>query len=181
MIRWDSKGLLTNPQMETQLGAPIAALRAHEELFAYWSGLRRRGALPARADLDPGAIKRHLPLLSLTKVVPQDFTSPGRDYRMRLAGTALWSVYGGEITGRKLSDIYATSAADYWRDELDKVVEERRPRAGHHSLAWRGASHLNLLWLRLPLASNGRDVDLILGYDVVLAPQTEPLTGIRAA
>jgi len=176
LIRWDSKGLLTNPQMNAQLGAPTAALRAHEELFAYWAGLRRRGALPCRADLDPAAIKRHLPLLSLTNVVGEP-----RDYRMRLAGTALWSVYGGEITGRRLGDIYASAAADYWRGELDQVVAERRPRAGHHSMAWRGAAHMTLLWLRLPLASNGRDVDLILGYDVVLAPQGGLMSGIRAA
>ena len=180
MNRWDSKGLLTNPQMSTQLGAPTAALRAHEELFAYWAGLRRPGALPGRADLDPAAIKRHLPALSLTKVVSGDHPGRPRDYRTRLAGTALWSVYGGEITGRRLSDIYATAAADYWRQELDRVVEERRPRVGHHSMAGRGASHMNLLWLRLPLASNGRDVDLILGYDVVLAPFNE-MSGIRAA
>jgi hypothetical protein len=38
-----------------------------------------------------------------------------------------------------------------------------------------------LLWLRLPLASNGRDVDTILGYDAVLAPRGEALSGIRAA
>ena len=47
MIRRDSKGLLTNLQMNMQLGAPATAVRAHEELFAYWAGLRQRGALPA--------------------------------------------------------------------------------------------------------------------------------------
>jgi hypothetical protein len=103
------------------------------------------------------------------------------DYRLRLAGTGLWGVYGGEITGRRLSDIYNTAAADYWRRELDGVVEDRRPRAGCHNMAWRGASHMSLLWLRLPLASNGRDVDLILGYDAVVAPHRDVLTGIRAA
>jgi hypothetical protein len=104
-----------------------------------------------------------------------------RDYRLRLAGTGLYGVYGGEITGKKLTDVYSSAAAEYWRRELDLVVEERRPRAGHHSMAWRGASHMTLLWLRLPLATNGRDVDVILGYDAVLAPRGEALTGIRAA
>jgi hypothetical protein len=103
------------------------------------------------------------------------------DYRLRLAGTGLYGVYGGEITGKSLSDIYNVATADYWRRELDLVVKERRPRAGYHSMAWRGASHMTLLWLRLPLASNGRDVDLILGYDAVLAPARDALTGIRAA
>ena len=40
---------------------------------------------------------------------------------------------------------------------------------------------MTLLWLRLPLATNGRDVDVILGYDAILAPRNEALTGIRAA
>jgi hypothetical protein len=158
-----------------EIGAPSTALRAHEELFAYWAGLRPRGGLPARRDLDPGCIKRLLPTVSLTQVV-----APG-DYRLRLAGTGLWGVYGGEITGRTLEDVYASDAAEYWRRELDQVVVERRPRAGHHSMAWRGAAHMTLLWLRLPLAGNGRDVDVILGYDAVLAPRGEMLTGIRAA
>jgi len=51
-----------------------------------------------------------------------------------------------------------------------------------HSLAWRGANHLSLLWLRLPLASNGRDVDMILGYDALIGFQgSANPTGIRAA
>ena len=176
MIRCDSKGLLTNPQMSTQLGASATAVRAHEELFAYWAGLRQRGALPARNDLDPGRIKRLLPTVSLTQVLSEPL-----DYRLRLAGTGLWGVYGGEITGKRLTDVYNTAAADYWRQELDRVVQERRPRAGHHSMAWRGAAHIALLWLRLPLASNGRDVDVILGYDAVLAPRNDMFSGIRAA
>ena len=72
MIRCDSKGLLTNLQMSTQLGASAAAVRAHEELFAYWAGLKRRGALPGRHDLDPGRIKRLLPTAQVTQADAAD-------------------------------------------------------------------------------------------------------------
>jgi len=174
--RWDSKGLFTSPKMSTQLGAPTAVLRSHEELFAYWATLRRRGRLPSRSDIDPARIKRHLPLVTLTTVI-----GPPRDYRLRLAGTELWGVYGGEITGRRLCDIYSAGAADYWRGELDRVVAEQRPGVGHHNLAWRGAAHVSLIWLRLPLSSDGRDVDLFLGYDAVLTPRREVASGVRAA
>ena len=51
------------------------------------------------------------------------------------------------------------------RCELGKVAREGRPAAGVHNLARRGYLHLSILWLRLPLASNGRDVDMILGFD----------------
>ncbi|HSV04055.1 MAG TPA: PAS domain-containing protein [Phenylobacterium sp.] len=161
--------------MVAQFGAPAAAARAHEELFLYWASLRRGLKLPARRDLDPAAMKRLLPTLSLIDVLPAP-----REYRIRLAGTALWDVYGGEITGRALAEVYNSAAADYWRAELGRVVDEGRPAAGVHSLAWRGASHLSMLWVRLPLASDGERVDMILGYDAVIG-LGQVMTGVRAA
>ena len=163
--------------MSAQIGAPAAAARAHEELFAYWASMREGARLPARRHLDPADIKRLLPTVSLI-----DVTRAGDavDFRIRLAGTALYGVYGREITGKRLSDIYNTAAADYWRFELGKVAAQGRPAAGVHNLAWRGASHLSILWLRLPLAANGRDVDMILGFDAVIG-LAQTSSGIRAA
>ena len=149
--------------MSAQIGAPAAAARAHEELFGYWASLRRGARLPARRHLDPREIKRLLPTVSLIDVARDPL-----DFRMRLAGTALYGVYGREITGKRLTEIYNTSAADYWRSELTAVATSGRPAAGVHNLAWRGAAHLSILWLRLPLAGNGRDVDMILGFDAVI-------------
>jgi len=164
--------------MAAQLGASATAARAHEELFAYWASLRQPGRLPGRADIRPEDFKRLLPTVSLVDVLPSEHR---RDYRLRLAGTGLYSVYGREITGQSLTDVYGSRAADYWRSELDKVVEERRPGVGCHSLAWRGAAHMSLLWLRLPLATDGRNVDMILGYDAVVGVQGDQSSGIRAA
>jgi hypothetical protein len=158
-----------------QIGTPVSAVRAHEEMFAYWASRRQGGRLPGRASISPDHFKRHLPTTSLIDVLPGL-----RDYRLRLAGTGLYGVYGREITGRSLEDVYTAQAAAYWREELDKIVDSRRPGVGVHNLAWRGASHLSILWLRMPLASNGFDVDMILGYDVVVGQQSEN-SGIRAA
>jgi hypothetical protein len=168
--------------MMAQTGGPATAVRAHEEIFAYWASLRRSGRLPGRADIDPADFKRHLPTVSLVDVLDGP-----RDFRMRLAGTGLYGVYGREITGKTLDEIYASGAAEYWRAELDKVVAEKRPGVGVHNFAWRGAGHLSILWLRLPLAANGADVDMILGYDAVLGVHGDRITttttasGIRAA
>ncbi|MFC3070976.1 motility/cell cycle regulatory protein MopJ [Phenylobacterium soli] len=160
--------------MAAQIGAPAAAARAHEELFAYWASRRKGAMLPGRRDLSPGDIKRLLPTVSLIDVLREPL-----DFRVRLAGTALYDVYGREITGRRLAEIYNSSAADYWRSELSQVAEGK-PSVGVHNLAWRGASHLSILWLRLPLASNGTDVDMILGYDAVIG-LGQVTTGVRAA
>lgn len=161
--------------MAAQIGAPAVAARAHEELFAYWASLRGGGRLPGRRDIDPARFKRHLPTVSLIDVRPEPL-----DFHVRLAGTGLYGVYGREITGRCLAEVYAGSAADYWRTELSQVVRERRPSVGAHNLAWRGASHLSILWLRLPLATNGWDVDMILGFDAIVG-MSQAATGIRAA
>jgi len=162
--------------MAAQLAAPTAAIRAHEELFAYWSSLRADTPVPARERLDPSDMKRLLPTVSLIEVAPGE----PDDFRVRLAGTGLYSVYGREITGCRLSEIYNTAAADYWRQELGRVVRDRRPGVGVHNLAWRGASHLSLIWIRLPLVTQGSDVDMILGYDAVVGLGPVP-TGIRPA
>jgi hypothetical protein len=155
-------------------------VRAHEELFAYWSTRRRRrGHLPARRHIHPEDFKRHLPAINLIDVLRDE---EGRiDYRVRLAGTGLYGVYGQEITGKSLEQAYG-GAAPYWRAELDKIVAGRKPGAGVQSMAWRGLGHLSVVWLRLPLASNGRDVDMILGYDGLVGLQngaSEPRSGIR--
>ena len=164
--------------MAAQIGSSAAAARAHEELYAYWAGLRSGPRLPGRGDIKPEDFKRLLPTVSLI-----DVRRDPLDFRLRLAGTGLYSVYGREITGRALDDVYNSAAADYWRIELSKIVEERRPAVGVHSLSWRGASHMSILWLRLPLATNGVDVDMILGYDAVvgISGQSSAHSGIRAA
>lgn len=163
--------------MLTQTGAQVAGGRAHEELFAYWASRRDRGRLPCRANIHPAHFKHHLPTISLV-----DVESGSRCYRLRLAGTALYGIYGREITGKTLEEIYNAAAAEYWRAELDRVVKERRPAVGVHNLGWRGAPHMSILWLRLPLASNGSDVDMILGYDRLLGQAgANAITGIRAA
>lgn len=163
--------------MAAHIGASAAAARAHQELYSYWSSLRHGGRLPGRRDIDPGDFKRLLPTVSLI-----DVTREPLDFRIRLAGTGLYSVYGREITGKMLSEVYNSAAADYWRAELAKVVQDRRPSVGVHNLSWRGARHLSVLWMRLPLASNGTDVDMILGYDALVGMNGQAsATGIRAA
>ena len=85
--------------------------------------------------------------------------------------------------GRTLRDVYTAPEAEYWETELTKIVHERRPAVGVHNMAWRSAAHISILWLRLPLATNGVDVDMILGFDAVIGmkPETQHHTGIRAA
>ncbi|PZQ62487.1 MAG: histidine kinase [Phenylobacterium zucineum] len=162
--------------MAAQLGPPAAAIRAHEEMFSYWNSLKGAAPAPSRGKIDPGHMKRLLPTVSLMDVLRGD----GLDYRVRLAGTGLYGVYAREITGLTLAEIYNSAAAEYWRHELSKVVHEGKPGVGVHSLSWRGASHLSIVWLRLPLMNEAGEVNMILGYDAVVG-MGSLTTGIRPA
>lgn len=160
----------------------LAALRSHEDIFRYWKGLRRRGRLPSRQDLDPGAIKRRLPTISLIDVLSPNPHNDANAFRQRLAGTELFTAYGEEITGKIISDIYTQDEARYWAEHLTMVVETGKPNVGLHSMAWRGAKSLSLFWLRLPLASDGVNVDMILGHDALIGKlDLHTTSGVRSA
>ncbi len=159
----------------------LAALHAHEDVFRYWRSLRRRGRLPSRADLDPAALKRRLPTISLIDVLAEHPADAPGAFRQRLAGTELFNAYGEEITGRTIDHIYSPDEALYWAEHLSFVVEHRKPNVGLHSMAWRGARSLSLFWLRLPLASDGLRVDMILGHDALIGKMDPMQSGIRSA
>ena len=159
----------------------LAALHAHEDIFRYWKSLRRRGRLPSRADLDPAAIKRRLPTISLIDVLEDHPQNAPEVFRQRLAGTGLFTAYGEEITGRTLDAIYSPSEALYWAEHLSLVVETRKPNVGLHSMAWRGVKGLSLFWLRLPLSSDGVKVDMILGHDALIGKIDVSSSGIKSA
>ena len=160
---------------------PAAAARAHEDLFGYWAKLKASGAgrLPGRRHIHPADFKRQLPSISLIDV--RRGTDGSRDYRLRLAGTDLYGVYGQEITGKGLAEVFQGEARTYWTGGLDELVDTGKPAVGVHSLAWRGVGHLSILWLRLPLASDGVNVDMIFGYDALIGGAgLRQASGIRA-
>lgn len=157
----------------------LAGLKAHEEVFRYWRAQRKGAGLPSRGDIDPAALKKSLPTISLIDVTTPHPVNDPEAFRQRLAGTELFTAYGGEITGKTVGGIYTPEEAIYWARELSFVVETKKPNVGLHSLAWRGAD-LALFWMRLPLASDGQHVDMILGHDVIIG-KGETQSGIRAA
>ncbi|OYW82811.1 MAG: histidine kinase, partial [Asticcacaulis sp. 32-58-5] len=122
-------------------------------------------------------------LIDVTDSYPVDVRHvlPPEAFRQRLAGTELFSAYGTEITGKTFDEIYAAEEAQYWAEELSLVATTRKPNVGLHSMAWRGARGLSLFWLRLPLASDGVTVDMILGHDAMIGRLEAPASGIRAA
>lgn len=139
------------------LAAPCDPLTA--EAIDYWRRIRPPGLLPARTHFDPIEVPRLLPYLGLLDVVRE----PRIRFKGRMAGTKVTEVFGAGLVGSFLDEVVpnfdgSLAAIDYLRVATDAVPVWYR---GAQS-AKRGKSFLGIERLFLPLAEDGRTVDMIL-------------------
>lgn len=127
----------------------------------HWNGLRPSPAhLPARAAFDPVAVPTLLRGIWLVELIG----TPPR-YRVRLYGTRLAEGFGLDLTGRFLDEApigFADSAAEA---DFRAIAADGLPRW------WRGAVSMTvprsarmIEVVMLPLATDGRTVDMILSH-----------------
>jgi hypothetical protein len=148
--------MLSGRAFRAQLVTP-----GQRELFDYWLSSAGQRPMPARSDLDPLKVPRLLPHLGLIDL--RDGVDGGL---FRLAGTRLRDIYGREITGRCLDEVFSGDRARYWRRVHGRVVEKGLPAHGVVRGPAKGREHVVLFWLRLPLSEDGGRVDRILCHDV---------------
>lgn len=127
-------------------------------LFDYWQGKRRGRFAPSRGDIDPAQLTFILPFLYLVDVVG----SPPR-FRYRLAGTGIVTEYGGEITGKFADEIDLDEKQAAIIAEYARVVRDGKPASSRWSYTKHDDRHLTYEHLILPLSSDGRSVDMLLG------------------
>ncbi len=137
-------------------------LPEQKAIYDYWRSKCGEGRIPSRRDIDPAHLKNHLPMISLTEVKTG---GPKDRFQCRLAGTGFWDLYNDEIQGRYIDELPLGDRCQYWERILGQVASNRRPSAGVTRPGTPYGSHLAQFWIRLPLSENGRDVNLILGYD----------------
>lgn len=124
-------------------------------LWSYWHGLRAGGALPGRAAIDPFALRPWLGHLLLMDVIDN-----GRDFRYRLHGTVLVQLFGSDLTGRLVSRLDLP--------DVDRLLNEGRvPVASRDHLYIEATvvaekKYVAISKLVLPLATTGRDVDILM-------------------
>jgi hypothetical protein len=130
------------------------------QLFDYWRRSAGRRRMPARSDLDPVEVPKLLPHLGLIDV------RKGMDQAcFSLTGTRWHDIYGQEITGKRIADVFSGDCAEYWRGIHARVVVEGLPLHGVVRGPADGRDHVVLCWLRLPLSEDGGRVDRILCHD----------------
>ncbi len=134
-------------------------------LFEYWRSIHPGpGQLPGRAAFDPLAIHQLLPHVMLLDVVG----APSR-FRYRLIGTRMVDALGADLTGRWLDEAHRhpdgtlPTFPSYVRVATQGLYDWRRGTPHFAGYLDRCAE---LERVFLPLAADGRTVDIILAINV---------------
>ena len=134
-------------------------------LYRYWQSLRPGDALPPRSAVDPSAIKDQLATLWMIDVV---YPPPLR-FRYRLTGTRLREAFGREMTGLWFDEMHPEVAGQpggftrFIRVATQSIVDWRR---GRPALLMPRADFVEVENLLMPMATDGRTVDIILAGSV---------------
>ena len=110
--------------------------------------------MPARADLPVSVLRPWLGSLALFELWPR--IGPV----FRLCGTGLHARFGGEMTGKPITEL-EPGVAEPLRKELESTVAGRKPRRSRH--VCQAAEQRQVFHeLYLPLSANGEDIELVL-------------------
>ncbi len=137
------------------------------------------GQLPGRQHIDPADLPaRYLAQLLLLDVVP---ASPRR-FRFRVAGTAFAAIIGRDVTGLHYDELGgAPDRAAPVAKALDLIVEQGRPVFVEGALTLPSDDFFWVKRLGLPLARDGRNVDMVLGLWVAQRKSRTDLSKDAAA
>ena len=134
-------------------------------LFSYWDELRGERSAPERRDVEPGAI-RHV--LADTFILANQIPHPPV---IRLAGTRCSALFGRDLRGLALGELWPVGRRSELTEQLDLVLNDAFGFvAGLHGRAENGW-HIDLELMLLPLRHHGRTDARALGS---LSPVTLP-------
>jgi hypothetical protein len=159
-----------NKQVEGSAFRAQLILPEQRQLYDYWLQIAAGRRMPTRADINPSAIPRILPGLSLI-----DVNSDIEKCRVRLAGTKLREIYDREITGQEIDALDWGDKREYWMASYRRAIESGLPIQGVLKAPRNHKEHLVQYWLKLPLACQaGSSVSMLLCYDSFI-PASERL------
>ena len=136
------------------------------DLKTYWDVKRGPRAMPARSDIDPLELRRHMGSLVLVDVLPGM-----TDFRMRLIGSRIVETLGRDSTGKLLSSLKAADA-NWWRfcDGLYRAIARRAVTArARGNLRMVGRDFRTFDSVLLPLDAGDGTVGMILAEQIFLS------------
>jgi hypothetical protein len=141
-------------------------------LLTYWQRIHPPHGLPGRQHFDPAAVASLLPNIVLVEV----HRDPLR-FRYRLLGSRVDAVNGKALSGMWLDEAYADHPnAAPLLSEYRQLVETGGPawrRGNPNVVPEPGCQTIEVL--RLPLASDGTTVDMVLGITLYFDSTGHPV------
>jgi hypothetical protein len=126
-------------------------------LYDYWNRLRGDRTMPSRADFDPIAVPKLLPLIVLYTV------GENSAYTVRLVGEEVVQFTGRNTTGSRAGAALPPEATKRLTKILDTVCDGRAPRFRAGKARWLPEkNYRNFEACFLPLSADGERVNMIL-------------------
>ena len=125
-------------------------------LYDDWDSKRAGRSAPSRVDIHPEELTFILPYLYLIDVVCSRF-------HFRLAGTGIVLEFGGEITGKFADEIDLDGQQAAIIGEYERVVRTVKPVSSRWDYVKHDGRHLSYEHVILPLSTDGKTVDRLLG------------------
>lgn len=132
-------------------------------LYDYWCARCPEGAPPSRRDIDPLDIPDLLPNLFLLDVV-----GDAEDFVFRLAGSLVEDAFSMPLRGRSIAEIQKAAGTPIPVVQHIEVARGGGPRYREGSVLVAGREHWRTQRLLLPLSSDGRIVDVLIGGAIFL-------------
>ena len=117
------------------------------------------GGLPGRLGLDPSLFKPLLPFVNLVDVIR---LAGQLDFRFRLVGTLQTDLAGREITGKRIEEAVLPEFVARIRANMTAAVEQGTAIYDRFPMPHPGRNCIDTERVYFPLASNGRDIDMLL-------------------
>jgi hypothetical protein len=128
-----------------------------QSLYDYWNGLRGARKAPSRTEISPHDIKN---LLSEVFILE---CADALTYRFRLAGTRICELFGREMRGRNLLDLWTRQERESIESLAFSVIEDHAAAVlGVRAVTENGDSEIIEILL-LPLTSMDKGQTRILG------------------
>jgi hypothetical protein len=136
--------------------------------FDYWLSRAPPDGLPGRQHIDPLEMKRFLPYILLFDVLRE----AGRyRFRYRLIGTHVIELHGYSRVGDFVEDYAHPSHYDrMFYPEMVSVIEQHRPHFAVRRSPVNRENFTGYHRLKLPLAADGKTVDMIIGLHIGIRP-----------
>jgi hypothetical protein len=141
-------------------------------LFEYWRSKCRPGWLPGRGDIEPQEMVAFLPYVILLDVERRGDT---HRFRYRLVGTEVVTLFGHDPTRRYLDEATVPQRYPQVHGRLLSVVETKRPYYAILPVPLPNRDSVYAEILTVPMASDGKTVDLLLGIRCGLNQSQRPL------